>query len=101
MEPHQRGIVTGYLVRIWPDGAPPPAPQQSEMSCPESASRGQAANDAAEITAIREWARATAAAEEMAYRWEVLPAGGGGDAGRLAAGVADPRGESVDESGDQ
>lgn len=88
MERHQRGIVTGYLVRIWPDGTPPPPPQQSQMCCPESALAGPVANDAAEITAIREWARATAAAEGMAYRWEVMADGAGAE--RLAAGVADP-----------
>src|SRR6266516_6016247 len=71
MQADQRDIVTKYLVRIWPDGADPPPMQQSEMCSQESGHRGQAANDEAEITAIRNWAASMAASEGVSYRFEV------------------------------
>ena len=71
MEPELRDIVTKYLVRIWPDGTEPPPMQQSEMCSPDSAERGHAANDEAEVLAIRKWAEAMAASEGVPYRFEV------------------------------
>jgi hypothetical protein len=64
-------LVTKYLVRIWPAGAEPPEMIQSEMYTPESITEGQAANDRAEIRAIRNWAQQHANVDQISYSYEV------------------------------
>ena len=93
-------LVTKYLVRIWPAGAEPPEMIQSEMCSPDSATEGQAANDRAEIRAIRNWAQQHADVDGTRYRYEVcrdsmaaaLTAGGGSRrvVEQIADGTLDP-----------
>jgi len=64
-------LVTKYLVRIWPAGAEPPEMIQSEMYTPESITEGQAANDRAEIRAIRNWAQQHANVDQISYSYEI------------------------------
>lgn len=106
----QSAIVAKYLVRIWPDGGEPPQLRPAEMSCPQSAEQGQAANDRAMAASVREWAAATARSEGVAYRFEVLSdsivdaLNGGAHRSRrrvtepIATGIASP-GRTPDEMG--
>jgi hypothetical protein len=64
-------LVTKYLVRIWPADGEPPEMIQSEMCAPDSVTEGQAANDRAEIRAIRNWAQQHANVDETRYSFEV------------------------------
>jgi hypothetical protein len=64
-------LVTKYLVRIWPAGGEPPEMIQSEMCSPDSVAEGQAANDRAEIRAIRNWAQQHANVDQISYAYEV------------------------------
>jgi hypothetical protein len=95
-------LVTKYLVRIWPAGAEPPEMIESEMWSPESVSEGQAANDRAEVRAIRNWAQRHANADGVPYSFEVfrdsmVAALSGGSSSRrvvepIADGTLDPEG---------
>lgn len=64
-------LVTKYLVRIWPTDSEPPEMFQSEMCAPDSLTEGQAANDRAEIRAIRNWAQQHANVDGIRYSFEV------------------------------
>ena len=64
-------LVTKYLVRIWPTDSEPPEMIQSEMCAPDSLTEGQAANDRAEIRAIRNWAQQHANVNGIRYSFEV------------------------------
>ena len=93
-------LVTKYLVRIWPAGAEPPEMIQSEMCSPDSVTDGQAANDRAEIRAIRNWAQQHATVDGIRYSFEVCrdsmvaALAGGGSSHRvvepIASGTLDP-----------
>lgn len=99
-------LVTKYLVRIWPADAEPPEMIQSEMYSPESLSEGQAANDRAEVRAIRNWAQQHANVDRVRYSYEVcrdsmVAALSGGSSRRvverIADGVLDPAPEEPGE----
>jgi hypothetical protein len=93
-------LVTKYLVRIWPAGGEPPEMIQSEMCSPDSVTEGQAANDRAEIRAIRNWAQQHANVDGIRYSFEVsrdsmvAALSGGGSSHRvvepIANGTLDP-----------
>ncbi len=88
-------LVTKYLVRIWPQGSEPPEMIQSEMCSPDSVTEGQAANDRAEIRAIRNWAQQHANVDQVSYRFEVCrdsmvaALAGGGSSRRVVEQIAD------------
>jgi hypothetical protein len=88
-------LVTKYLVRIWPQGSEPPEMIQSEMCSPDSVTEGQAANDRAEIRAIRNWAQQHANVDQVSYRFEVCrdsmvaALAGGGSSRRVVEPIAD------------
>ena len=88
-------LVTKYLVRIWPAGSEPPEMIQSEMCAPDSMTEGQAANDRAEIRAIRNWAQQHANADRIRYSFEVYrdsmvaALAGGGSSRRVVEPIAD------------
>lgn len=88
-------LVTKYLVRIWPAGGEPPEMIQSEMCSPDSATEGQAANDRAEIRAIRNWAQQHANVDQISYSFEVCrdsmvaALSGGGSSRRVVEPIAD------------
>jgi hypothetical protein len=88
-------LVTKYLVRIWPQGGEPPEMIQSEMCSPDSVTEGQAANDRAEIRAIRNWAQQHANVDQVSYRFEVCrdsmvaALAGGGSSRRVVEPIAD------------
>jgi hypothetical protein len=88
-------LVTKYLVRIWPAGSEPPEMIQSEMCSPESVAEGQAANDRAEIRAIRHWAQQHANVDRISYSFEVCrdsmaaALSGGGSSHRVVEPIAD------------
>jgi hypothetical protein len=88
-------LVTKYLVRIWPTGGEPPEMIQSEMCSPDSFTEGQAANDRAEIRAIRNWAQQHANMDRIAYSFEVCrdsmaaALSGGGSSHRVVEPIAD------------
>jgi hypothetical protein len=94
-------LVTKYLVRIWPAGGEPPEMIQSEMYSPDSVTQGQAANDRAEIRAIRNWAQQHANVDQVSYCYEVCrdsmvaALSGGGSSRRvvepIANGVLEPQ----------
>jgi hypothetical protein len=93
-------LVTKYLVRIWPADAEPPEMIQSEMYSPDSVTEGQAANDRAEIRAIRNWAQQHANVDQVSYSYEICrdsmmaALSGGGSSRRvvepIAGGVLEP-----------
>jgi hypothetical protein len=68
---------------------------QSEMCAPESVTQGQAANDRAEIRAIRNWAQQHANVDRVRYSFEVCWDGmvaalaGGGNSRRVVEPIAD------------
>jgi hypothetical protein len=87
-------LVTKYLVRIWPTDSDPPEMIQSEMCAPASLTEGQAANDRAEIRAIRNWAQQHANADRIRYSFEVcrdsmVAALSGGSSRRVVEPIAD------------
>jgi hypothetical protein len=87
-------LVTKYLVRIWPADAEPPEMIQSEMCSPDSPAEGQAANDRAEIRAIRNWAQQHANVDRIRYSFEVcrdsvVAALAGGSSRRVVDCIAD------------
>jgi hypothetical protein len=88
-------LVTKYLVRIWPADGEPPEMIQSEMCSPESVTHGQAANDRAEIRAIRNWAQQHANVDRVRYSYEVrrdsmiAALAGGGSSRRVVESIAD------------
>ena len=88
-------VVTKYLVRIWPTGSEPPEMIQSEMCAPDSLTEGQAANDRAEIRAIRNGAQQHANADGIRYSFEVYrdsmvaALSGGGSSRRVVEPIAD------------
>ena len=93
-------LVTKYLVRIWPADGEPPEMIQSEMWSPDSVTEGQAANDRAEIRAIRNWAQHHATVDGIRYSFEVCrdsmmaALSGGGSSRRvvdpIAQGILEP-----------
>jgi hypothetical protein len=93
-------LVSKYLVRIWPAGGEPPEMVQSEMSAPASATEGQAANDRAQVRAIRNWAQQHANMDGVPYSFDVCrdsvvaALSGGGSSRRVVeqidGGVLDP-----------
>ena len=88
-------LVSKYLVRIWPSGGDPPELIQSEMSAPASAVEGQAANDRAQVRAIRNWAQQHANVDGQAYAFEVCrdsvvaALSGGGSSRRVVEQIAE------------
>ena len=88
-------LVTRYLVRIWPADGEPPEMFQSEMCSPDSATEGVAANDRAEIRAIRNWAQQHANSDRVRYAFEVrrdsmvAALAGGGGSRRVVESIAD------------
>jgi hypothetical protein len=88
-------LVTKYLVRIWPAGSEPPEMIQSEMCAPDSLTEGQAANDRAEIRAIRNWAQQHANVAGIRYSFEVYrdsmvaALSGSGSSRRVVEPIAD------------
>jgi hypothetical protein len=88
-------LVTKYLVRIWPAGSEPPEMIQSEMCSPDSVTEGQAANDRAEIRAIRGWAQQHANVDRTSYSFQVCrdsmvaALAGGGSSHRVVEPIAD------------
>src|SRR5215469_3811596 len=87
-------LVTKYLVRIWPTDSEPPEMIQSEMCSPDSATEGVAANDRAEIRAIRNWAQQHANSGQIRYAFEVcrdsmVAALAGGSSRRVVESIAD------------
>lgn len=87
-------LVTKYLVRIWPADGEPPDMIQSEMCAPDSMTEGQAANDRAEIRAIRNWAQQHANVDGIRYSFEicrdsmVAALSGGGSSRRVVEPIA-------------
>jgi hypothetical protein len=88
-------LVTRYLVRIWPADGEPPEMIQSEMCSPDSVTEGVAANDCAEIRAIRNWAQQHANSARVRYAFEVCrdsmvaALAGGGSSRRVVEPIAD------------